>query len=932
MKKEAQTISREEYSSPSMQYRFLLQQGISYAQKFSGGIWTDYNHHDPGVTFLEQLCYALTDLGYRTQFDIQDILLHGTDSFDTVSQNALFGPSRAFPCDPFTVIDYRRLLIDRVKLVRNAWVTPVKDDPAGYQGLYRILVQCREDMRPEEKAAVSVAVSEVFHSHRNFCHDLKEVVLMEEDVISFSGRIFLAPDGFGELVLAQITARLDQFLNPEVALIHPESLLESGRRPEEVFEGPLPMFGYIDPGALPPRVSAIYISQIRDLILETEGVLEIEDLVVYKNGIRVYDDAIAFEENRFPVVWNKLEAYAGEWQRFHFMKDQVSYEIDPVSALQLFQSLSSSTKGLYLKRIKYEESPHRGTFPEREIQAYYSIQRELPDTYGLTENSLPSAASARRRAQASQLKAYLVFFEQIMANYLAQLSHTRKLFSIDDNSGQTYYYQIPEDIPVFEQLLPGVDKEAYKQALHQIHAELDNYPDRRKRMLAHLLARFGERFPGALLQRFSFRQESSESKDTDLETLDAMARVLTHVIPLNRHRALGFNYTSYSWGTNNISGIEWRICLNTNIADAANKSVVSPLSAFTTFQPEPEPDQNWLQVQLEMENGQVVEARSLHPDAYVGDSCIFYTEEEGFLKDIFLAGTMEHSYYGATGAGLGWPGTAVVFQSPSPERIPTVIYWGQNQLECREVIEKTIQRFQELNKRCEGFHIVEHLLLRPLEPVHFRVDMFDSEGEVLLSSHQGGTYAQQRDLADDIPFLGSKREHYSILPDNNSGRYQVFLYNSLHEPIARLNRSFYVREDAEMELERALDYISRVNLGFIGAEEVIEVTQESGLAQQFPDNFEFSHEYSLLFPDWPARFQNGNFKKLLRQILDEHGIAHQKGNIYFLQVNEMSQFEETYEAWLQEKSRPDRSLAQLDLLSLELVQLLSGLKQAQVNS
>ena len=72
-------LTTPDYSSKSMQYDFLRQFGLDSIQIVSGGKWTDYNYHDPGITFLEQLCYAITDLGYRTNFPIQDILLTSDD-------------------------------------------------------------------------------------------------------------------------------------------------------------------------------------------------------------------------------------------------------------------------------------------------------------------------------------------------------------------------------------------------------------------------------------------------------------------------------------------------------------------------------------------------------------------------------------------------------------------------------------------------------------------------------------------------------------------------------------------------------------------------------------------------------------------------------------------------------------------------------------
>ena len=75
MKNEPKNISPlSENISEELNYDFLREEGISLVQKYSGSKWTDYNYHDPGVTILEQLCYALTDLGYRANFRIEDLL------------------------------------------------------------------------------------------------------------------------------------------------------------------------------------------------------------------------------------------------------------------------------------------------------------------------------------------------------------------------------------------------------------------------------------------------------------------------------------------------------------------------------------------------------------------------------------------------------------------------------------------------------------------------------------------------------------------------------------------------------------------------------------------------------------------------------------------------------------------------------------------
>ena len=97
-------INKEKYSSRSLNYDELLQQGIELIQQFSGNQWSDYNYHDPGITFLEQICFAITDLGYKTNFSIEDILLAHTDDFDLENSNLLIPPNKIFPSSPLTPI------------------------------------------------------------------------------------------------------------------------------------------------------------------------------------------------------------------------------------------------------------------------------------------------------------------------------------------------------------------------------------------------------------------------------------------------------------------------------------------------------------------------------------------------------------------------------------------------------------------------------------------------------------------------------------------------------------------------------------------------------------------------------------------------------------------------------------------------------------
>src|SRR5689334_2794899 len=110
---DAETIRRNSFPSPTMDFFGLRNTAIEYLQDLAGEEWTDFNEHDPGVTILDQLCYAITDLSYRTTFDIADILA-GNPQYSGKGNDTFFTIDEVMPCHPLTINDWRRLLIDRV--------------------------------------------------------------------------------------------------------------------------------------------------------------------------------------------------------------------------------------------------------------------------------------------------------------------------------------------------------------------------------------------------------------------------------------------------------------------------------------------------------------------------------------------------------------------------------------------------------------------------------------------------------------------------------------------------------------------------------------------------------------------------------------------------------------------------------------------------
>ena len=128
-------IDKNIRENPVFEFKNLLDAGLATVQHMAGEHWTDYNVHDPGVTILEQLCYALTELGYRADFAFEDLL--ASQYNDKNTDDTYYTVARILPSGPITVNDLRKLLIDRIDGLRNVWIEPLNVSKARSQKIGR---------------------------------------------------------------------------------------------------------------------------------------------------------------------------------------------------------------------------------------------------------------------------------------------------------------------------------------------------------------------------------------------------------------------------------------------------------------------------------------------------------------------------------------------------------------------------------------------------------------------------------------------------------------------------------------------------------------------------------------------------------------------------------------------------------------------------
>ncbi|WP_299672939.1 hypothetical protein [uncultured Roseobacter sp.] len=172
----------------------LRAQAIAFAQAASGNIWTDYNLHDPGVTLLEQTCFALSEIGYQAAHPIRDLL---TDEQGRLRYTdlALYDPRSVLPGAPVTDLDLTSYLSDQPDVTR-AWVSQTATP-----GLYSVVVIPAEQEDLDE-AVLAERVRGCFARVRPLATDLAEVVIARKRETVLTCEIEISPTADPERVAA----------------------------------------------------------------------------------------------------------------------------------------------------------------------------------------------------------------------------------------------------------------------------------------------------------------------------------------------------------------------------------------------------------------------------------------------------------------------------------------------------------------------------------------------------------------------------------------------------------------------------------------------------------------------------------------------------------------------------------------------------------
>ena len=742
---------------PALDVRALFTEGLAHVRDLSRALWTDHNTHDPGITTLELLCYALTDVAYRHTLPIADLLASETDNAaQTAAQ--FHAPRAILPNRACTELDWRKALID-VNGVKNAWIEPVRDvtlfadlaartlrtaapaHPAfvevALRGLSRVRIEFMDTVNTQaERDPVFKAAREAVEAQRNLCEDVIEIRAVRAEYFALCAEVELALDADATEVAAQLLFAIGEELAPPVLSYTLDQMLARGFTLAEVFEGPLLEHGFIaDDELLATALPAqLHLSDLMRAAMHVSGIAALRSFIV--NPIQRADEADDAAPDADPEdvkgeavplldAW-RIPVRAGRLPRLSLAHGRLVFSKRglPVAGWNVAQMPAAVRTRLgelrEAARLRVETLASTANPPiplgrARPLAKWHTVQHDFPALYGIGEEGLSARADGTRRAQAQQLQAWLLFFDQVMANQLALLAQARHRLSVNPvdlalaasrfAAGSTDRHalaaQMVEAVPGHDPLYAAGTTVAVLADLIESPAEASA---RQHRLLDHLLARVAEGFA-----EYAAIMASAFGHTSDRIIADK-CHLLADVAALGGARAAAAVQRPAPadvWNTLNVSGLEQRVARLLGIGDFSRRNL-SGVSHDEYTEVDATPGDEWRFRVRHAVTHQIVLSSSTHyatPEAARAEMTTAIErgqQAEGYQR---LTTSDGRNYFNIVDAG--------------GEVLARRIQYFADATAMEAAIAE-LQTYLRDRYRGEGLYVVEHVLLRPLaadEPV-----------------------------------------------------------------------------------------------------------------------------------------------------------------------------------------------------------------------
>lgn len=920
-------LDRNKKLETALDVNELRKEGIKIIQQLTGSFWTDYNLHDPGVTILEQLCYALSELSFRTDYDIEQLLFREGEK-----ELPFFRPEEILTSNPLSTDDLRKLFLDNIAEIKNIWFEPVSEQDSGFNGLYRILVDLSLiSPSGEEIEKIKEKIYRLFSRSRNLCEDIFEIKILEQLPVKICADI--ETDGLNELaqIMANIYFVIEQNINPEVKFHSLGELVERGKDYNEIYDGPVLKHGFVLSEDLISQPGTVIVSDLVKLMMQVEGVVSVKNLHLEVNGEKYYNQ-LSIPKGFMPrFIHDNMISEDGDYS-IKFYKGNLQYNGFDVAEFRkhLNELVSENKKSYRINKSSFELPEVQ---KDLDFEKYFSIQNHFPAVYGIGKEGLPNKPGLKRKAQANQLKGYLMIFEQFMANYFSQLAHFKDLLSINKKLNNTYFCQRLDSVPEAEKFYArensnlkdayfdfGDIPQDYRIGLQKLNNYFDDFVDRNNRMLDFLLAMHGESYTKYSLSQFNYYYSDEAFKKLQIKCKSALLQQLADI---NYNRATGINY--YNESESELTGIEKKLNIILGLGMEENEegkiSIKKKQSLFEIIDKYklklvPEGSKSaamskWKEISDVERIGHTQETVETHFD-FIDDedlkelSELEPKEKEELLHNLlpfsnsilpagFLVSGVELMNYKAGSIQGEKNGYALVHRENSNAEWQLVGEFKSEQ-QLLYGVKTLTELLVQINKESEGFHLVEHILLRPApHEQKYGIYINDVDGNHLLKSEKQYSLEERENILEVIEKNINVYDNFSVEANENREMNIVFNIPGKDIQFVSIKPDISV-EKTHSKMESLYRYLS-------DKDEIATFKEKTGFYVQYGEGetdipeYYYTYKISLVFPSWTARFNNQEFRSIVKDLVWEQKPATVFADIHWLKPGDMTRFEKLYKTW-----------------------------------
>ena len=571
MNNTANFLPRRQIDSEFSQLRTIM---LEKVQALSGHLWTDYNLHDPGVTILEQLCYALTDINSRSELGIEDLLVDGNGEID-LHQHGIYMPDVAFPSRPLTVTDYQKYLIDNIDGLAYVYLRSASKNQPGKWDVFVKPEQIDSFISDTKKTQQCACdknmidlVYRAYNSVRNLGETINSISIIEEQECELLASIDIDDTRSAVNILCEVYSQTHKILSGEPKR-HGSSKNNNatGRLLSDILQGPLMQSGNIVDKDLQQLSVGISISDVATRLKRIKGVSNVHSITIETLNNEVFADFLPrLNEKSYKLVIPKYK----ENIKVCLFQQGKRIHID-VGELRSAYKILKHNEYHHQQTIKFKKNKPIIYHAVKNVADYVSVQIQFPAVYGINRYGVPTGDNGKRKAQALQLKGYLLLYDQVLADHLAILDNAKNLFSIDSTAKHSY-----KTLAIDKSSIKDIDKLYKKTPDADFLSKIFNYEDcaeRKSRALDFLLAMNGR---DKQLFGFEYKNPYFTNEELSQQLLKDKSQLLRSIHEFSANRNGGYDFSKKSWGTENVSFIEKIVCSLLGISPKC-RSLVYPI-------------------------------------------------------------------------------------------------------------------------------------------------------------------------------------------------------------------------------------------------------------------------------------------------------------------------------------------------------------------